>query len=107
MFGYNSPKAIREPRQLGEYLGVELKAVQESCNHTKRTTIEEHHKAHGLINARDFGGTKKWRTCYTSDATGHTMLYGVANRALRDSVDIKERKELLSLIVEDDRCFGR
>ncbi len=34
------------------------------------------------------------------------MLYGVANQALKNSVKIKERKELLSLIVENDRCYG-
>ena len=43
----------------------------------KKTTITEDADRHGLITSRDFGGTKKWRTCYTADATGHTMLFGV------------------------------
>ena len=33
--------------------------------------VEAEDKA-GLINARAFGGTAKWRTCYSSDGTGHT-----------------------------------
>ena len=33
----------------------------------------------GLITARDFGGTAKWRTCYTSDGTGHTLLFTMDN----------------------------
>ncbi len=61
---------------------------------------------HGLITSRDFGGTKKWRTCYTADATGHTMLFGVANEALKHNVDIRDRKEAISLIHEDGRCYG-
>ncbi|HKI81601.1 MAG TPA: FAD-binding protein, partial [Pseudodesulfovibrio sp.] len=28
----------------------------------------------GLIMARSFGGTAKWRTCYTSDGTGHAVM---------------------------------
>ena len=27
----------------------------------------------GLIHSRAFGGTAKWRTCYTSDGTGHAV----------------------------------
>jgi fumarate reductase flavoprotein subunit len=30
-------------------------------------TITERDDAHGLVAQRDFGGTKKWRTCYVSD----------------------------------------
>ena len=44
----------------------------------------ERRQAHGLITARDFGGTKKWRTCYTADGTGHTMLYAMDNKAIED-----------------------
>ncbi len=106
MFVTTAPKAIRELAKWGVPWSRIKGGKREVVINTKRTIIEESPKAHGLINARDFGGTKKWRTCYTSDATGHTMLYGVANQALKMDVDIKERKELLSLIIEDDRCFG-
>jgi fumarate reductase flavoprotein subunit len=47
----------------------------------QRVTLTEKDAAHGLITARDFGGTKKWRTCYTSDGTGHAMLFAVSDRA--------------------------
>lgn len=30
---------------------------------------EEEESKHGLIHARAFGGTAKWRTCYTADGT--------------------------------------
>ncbi len=106
MFVTTAPKAIRELANWGVPWTRINRGPRSVVINTQRTTIIEDDEAHGLINARDFGGTKKWRTCYTSDATGHTMLYGVANRAIKDEVDIRERKELLSLIHKDSRCYG-
>lgn len=34
------------------------------------------------------------------------MLFGVANEALKHNVDIRDRKEALSLIHENGRCYG-
>ncbi len=65
MFVTTAPKAIRELANWGVPWSRIKGGSREVVINTKRTTIEEHHKAHGLINARDFGGTKKWRTCYS------------------------------------------
>ena len=72
----------------------------------KKTVIEEKEEAHGLINARDFGGTKKWRTCYIADATGHCMLYGVANEAIKHQVKIIDRMEAVRIIHDGKKCLG-
>jgi len=106
MFVTTAPKAIRELAGWGVPWSRVKRGDRSVVINAERTTITESDEDHGLINARDFGGTKKWRTCYTSDATGHTMLFGVANQALKDDVDIRERKELLSLIHENGRCYG-
>ncbi len=106
MFVTTAPKAIRELASWGVPWTRVKRGDRSVVINTERTTITEADDAHGLISARDFGGTKKWRTCYTSDATGHTMLFGVANQALKDDVDIRERKELLSLIHKNGRCYG-
>jgi len=106
MFVTTAPKAIRELAAWGVPWSRIKRGDRSVVINTERTVITEADEDHGLINARDFGGTKKWRTCYTSDATGHTMLFGVANQALKDDVDIRERKELLSLIHENGRCYG-
>ncbi len=106
MFVTTAPKAIRELAQWGVPWSRIQKGSREVVINTKKEIIIESDDSHGLINARDFGGTKKWRTCYTSDATGHSMLYGVANRALKDNVEILERKELLSLIHDGSQCYG-
>ena len=96
MFVHTAPKAIRELATWGVPWTRIRKGEHEAVIDTKKTTIVEDDDAHGLIASRDFGGTKKWRTCYTSDATGHTMLFAVANEAIKHKVDIRDRKEVLS-----------
>lgn len=39
--------------------------------------------------ARDFGGTKKWRTCYTSDGTSHSMLYAMDDKAHEQAIALE------------------
>ncbi|NEW61536.1 fumarate reductase flavoprotein subunit [Sulfurovum sp. bin170] len=106
MFVNTAPKAIRELAAWGVPWSRIEKGNREVVINTKKTIITEKDEAHGLINARDFGGTKKWRTCYTADATGHTMLYAVANEALRLGVVIEDKKEAISLIMKDEQCYG-
>jgi fumarate reductase flavoprotein subunit len=60
----------------------------------------------GLITARDFGGTAKWRTCYTSDGTGHTLLYTMDNKAVELGVKVHDRVEAISLIHDGETCTG-
>lgn len=60
----------------------------------------------GTITARDFGGTAKWRTCYTSDGTGHTLLFTMDNEVVRLGVTVHDRVEALSLIHDGTSCTG-
>jgi len=106
MFVHTAPKAIRELAGWGVPWSRVKEGDREAVINAKKTTITEDADRHGLITSRDFGGTKKWRTCYTADATGHTMLFGVANEALKIEVDIRDRKESISLIHENGRCYG-
>ena len=106
MFVHTAPKAIRELAGWGVPWTRVREGSREAVINAKKTTITEDAERHGLIMSRDFGGTKKWRTCYTADATGHSMLFGVANQALKHDVDIRDRKEALSLIHENERCYG-
>ncbi|MBU4131729.1 MAG: fumarate reductase flavoprotein subunit [Proteobacteria bacterium] len=106
MFVNTAPKAIR---QLAAW-GVPWSRVQggdrEVIINGQKVTITEKHEAQGLITARDFGGTKKWRTCFTSDGTGHTMLYAMDNKAIQMEIPVHERKEAIALIHEDGVCHG-
>ncbi len=106
MFTHCAPKAIRELAHWGVPWTRVKRGDREAVINAKKVTITEKDEAHGLITARDFGGTKKWRTCYTSDGTGHSMLYAMDNKAHEDKVEIHERLEALSLIHEDGRCYG-
>ena len=106
MFVNTAPKAIRELAAWGVPWSRVKKGDRETVINAEKTTITEKDEAHGLITARDFGGTKKWRTCYTADATGHTMLYAVTNEAMKRGVVIEDKKEAISLITKDGQCFG-
>lgn len=106
MFTHVAPKAIRELTAWGVPWSRIRKGTNSTVINSQRTTIQEEENVHGLIASRDFGGTKKWRTCYTADATGHTMLYAVANEAIKNGITILEKKEAVKLIYKDDICYG-
>ncbi len=91
---------------MGSSLEQGKKGSRTAIINAQKVTITEKDEAHGLITARDFGGTKKWRTCYTSDGTGHSMLYAMDNKAHQDKVEIHERLEAMSLITDEGRCYG-
>jgi len=106
MFVNTAPKAIRELAAWGVPWSRVKRGDRDVVINAEKTTITEKDEAHGLITARDFGGTKKWRTCYTADATGHTMLYAVTNEAMKRGVVIEDKKEAISLITKDGQCYG-
>jgi len=106
MFTHCAPKAIRQLANWGVPWSRVKKGERQAIINAEKVTIKEDDEAHGLITARDFGGTKKWRTCYTSDGTGHTMLYAMDNKAKKEDVEIHERLEAVALIHENNRCFG-
>ena len=68
--------------------------------------IEESAEKEGLIAARNFGGTKKWRACFCSDGTGHSLVYAMDNVVLELGVEVYDRLEAVSLIHDSQRCYG-
>lgn len=106
MFAQTAPKAVRELAAWGVPWTRITKGPRTVVINAQKTVIEEREEAHGLINARDFGGTKKWRTCYIADATGHCMLYGVANEAIKHQVKIIDRMEAVRIIHDGKKCLG-
>ncbi len=106
MFVHTAPKAVREL----SIWGVPWNRVKEGDRkviiNAEEVTITEKVEAHGLITARDFGGTKKWRTCYTSDGTGHAMLFALGDQAIANEIEIHERTEAIALIHDGKRCYG-
>ncbi|MCW1360224.1 fumarate reductase flavoprotein subunit [Campylobacter sp. US33a] len=106
MFAQTAPKAVRELAAWGVPWTRVKKGERTVVINAQKTTIKERDEAHGLINARDFGGTKKWRTCFIADATGHCMLYGVANEAIKHQVKIIDRMEAVRIIHDGKKCLG-
>ncbi len=106
MFTHMAPKAVRELAAWGVPWSRVRAGVHEAVIHGERVRIQALEGAQGLITARDFGGTKKWRTCYTADGTGHAMLYTLGDRAVAESIPVHDRREALALIHEGERCQG-
>jgi len=106
MFVNTAPKAVRELAAWGVPWSRVSRGDRESVVNAQKITITETEDAHGLITARDFGGTKKWRTCYTSDGTGHTMLYALGDQTIAHGIPVLERQEALALIHDGERCHG-
>ena len=106
MFVNTAPKAIRELANWGVPWNRVRKGEREVVINAEKATITESEEAHGLITSRDFGGTKKWRTCYVSDGTGHSMLYAMSDRSIKQEIEIHERIEATALIHEGERCVG-
>ncbi len=106
MFTHCAPKAIRELAHWGVPWSRVKKGDHNAIINAQKVTITEKEESHGLITARDFGGTKKWRTCYTSDGTGHSMLFAMDNKAHEQNIEVHERQEAVSLIHDNGRCYG-
>ena len=106
MFVNTAPKAVRELAAWGVPWSRVRKGDREVIINGQKVTITERDEAHGLLAQRDFGGTKKWRTCYVSDGTGHAMITAMADQAIAASIPVHERTEALALIHDGGRCYG-
>jgi fumarate reductase flavoprotein subunit len=106
MFVNSAPKAVRELTAWGVPWSRVRKGDRDVIINGQKVTITERDEAHGLLAQRDFGGTKKWRTCYVSDGTGHAMLYTMSDQAIADGIPVHERTEAIALIHDGGRCYG-
>jgi len=106
LFAETAPVAVREMA----YWGIPWNRVAAGRS-TYFKAGEQYEKIEpkereGLITARDFGGTAKWRTCYTSDGTGHTLLFTMDNEVVRLGVTVHDRVEATALIHDGEICMG-
>ncbi|MDO9074016.1 MAG: fumarate reductase flavoprotein subunit [Rubrivivax sp.] len=106
MFVNTAPKAVRELAAWGVPWSRVRQGDRTVVINGQRVTITEKESAHGTVAQRDFGGTKKWRTCYVADGTGHAMLQAVGDHAIGDGIAVHERTEAIALIHDGSRCYG-
>jgi len=102
LFADTAPVAVREMA----HWGVPWTRVTTDKRVYDGQEIHEDPEKVGLIAARNFGGTAKWRTCYTADGTGHTLLYTMDSVVLKLGITVHDRVEALSLIQDGSRCYG-
>jgi len=106
MFAETAPVAIRQMA----YWGVPWNRVVAGKSYYykggQKLEKEEKKEKEGLITARDFGGTAKWRACYCSDGTGHAVLYTLDSVAVQHGVEVHDRSEAIALIHDGENCIG-
>ncbi len=106
LFVENAPTAMREMAHYGVPWNRVKGGPAEVYIKGKKQTIVEDEKKEGLITARSFGGTAKWRTCYTADGTGHSVLFAMDNIIIQHKIEVHDRMEAVSLVHEGGRCYG-
>ena len=106
IFADNAPIAMREMAHYGVPWNRVKGGPAEYFIKGKKVTVEEDHKKEGLITSRDFGGTAKWRTCYTADGTGHSVLYAMDNLVTQLGIEVHDRMEALSIMHDNGKCYG-
>jgi fumarate reductase flavoprotein subunit len=106
IFADNAPIAMREMAYFGVPWNRVVGGPQDVFIKGKKSEIVEEGENEGLITSRAFGGTAKWRTCYTADGTGHTVLYAMDNMVVKMGIVVHDRMEALRLIHEDGHCVG-
>jgi fumarate reductase flavoprotein subunit len=106
MFVNTAPKAVRELAAWGVPWSRVHRGDRDVIINGQKVTLTERNEAHGLLAQRDFGGTKKWRTCYVSDGTGHAMLYTMSDQVIAHQIPVHERTEAIALIHDGGRCYG-
>jgi fumarate reductase flavoprotein subunit len=106
MFVNTAPKAVREMAAWGVPWNRVERGERKAIINGESVSLHESDAAHGLIDARDFGGTRKWRTNYVADGTGHSMLYTMSDQAIAQDIPVHERTEAIALIHDSGRCHG-
>ena len=58
------------------------------------------------IAQRKFGGTKKIRTCYSSDYTGLKIVHTLFDQCIKNDIEFINEHILLELIIDNNSCKG-
>ncbi|MDR2488223.1 MAG: fumarate reductase flavoprotein subunit [Desulfovibrio sp.] len=106
LFANTAPIAMREMAWMGVPWNRVVPGEHTYFKGGKPFQAMEKKENEGLIHSRAFGGTAKWRTCYTSDGTGHAVLFTLDNRMLQLGVEVHDRMQAEILIHNGERCMG-
>ena len=106
IFADTAPIVMREVAHWGVPWNRVVAGTHTYYKGGKPFEAEEKKENHGLIHARAFGGTAKWRTCYTADGTGRSVLNTLDTKCLQYGVTIHDRTQAEALIHDGVNCLG-
>jgi fumarate reductase flavoprotein subunit len=106
IFANTAPIVMREVAHWGVPWNRVVAGTHTYYKGGKPFEAEEKQEKHGLIHARAFGGTAKWRTCYTADGTGRSVLNTLDTKCLQYGVGVHDRTQAEALIHDGENCIG-
>lgn len=106
IFAMTAPIAMREMAWMGVPWSRVVPGEHTYYKGGKPFQATEKSENEGLIHSRAFGGTAKWRTCYTADGTGHAVLFTLDNRMLQLGIEVHDRMQAEALIHDGTKCMG-
>jgi fumarate reductase flavoprotein subunit len=106
LFVNTAPTAVRETAWMGVPWNRVVPGEHTYYKGGKPFRAVEKEEKRGLIHSRAFGGTAKWRTCYTSDGTGHSVLFTLDNILMGLGGEIHDRIQAEALIHDGESCSG-
>ena len=87
-------------------INLMCKTAKDTINWLDQIGVPFTRNEHKHISQRKFGGTKKIRTCYSSDYTGLKIVHTLYDQCIKEEVEFRNEHQLLNLIIEDDKCIG-
>jgi len=99
---YNASKGLGDK----ETIKFMCKEAKETITWLNKIGVPFSRDENNNIAQRKFGGTKKIRTCYSSDYTGLKILHTLYDQCIKENVDFLNEHTLLDLIIEKNKCYG-
>ncbi len=99
---YNAAKGIAYK----ERIKFMCKNAKETINWLDSIGVPFNRDIDNKFSQRKFGGTKKLRTCYSSDYTGLKILHTLFDQCIKEDIKFENEHILLNLIIKDKSCIG-
>ncbi len=107
MFAQCAPKAARELSAWGVPWTRVRRGPHQVIINAEKVTINEKDEAHGLITARDFGGTKNGEPVTPRTAPDTQCCMRWTTKAIELGIPVHERKEAIALIHDGKTVLRR
>lgn len=97
---YNASKELSNK----EHIKFMCENAKETINWLDKLGVPFNRNSKGNIAQRKFGGTKKIRTCYSSDYTGLKILHTLYDNCIKNDIKFLNEYLVLKILCENDKA---